>query len=81
VRRTSREVSSFQALAVIDEAAWQRPTQRRISPLDQDDGVADFDDDIDGQQRVARGFGHGFCPPKRRGLMGSGNAIDPVRSG
>ena len=36
----------FDGLAVVDEAAWQRPALGFAGPLDQDDATVDFDDDV-----------------------------------
>ncbi len=48
----------FERLSVFDEAARQRPTGRRVLPLDDDDppplaAVHDLDDDVDGRERIA----------------------------
>ena len=49
---------AFDALAVIDKPARQRPTVRRIFSLDQHDAVEELDNDIDGEKRITKFLAH-----------------------
>jgi hypothetical protein len=59
----------FERLAVVDEAARQRPARGRVPAFDEDDPAAlpavhDLDDDIHGRERVAvSGMSHGWSWP------------------